>query len=1774
MNKFFWLLSASLLMQGCGADGKDAEPPPPSLVSSSFVLAGEECATGGVEVRFGVDGNSNSILDPNEVDESQTQVICHGGDGASAMVVAGELEQVENCTSSQGYKLTLGIDSNDDGLLTGDEISGVEAVCDGRAGTDGFATITSSKVLEEDNALYAQCAPNGGVVFENGLDVNRDGSLTSEEVSSTQVVCHGSTGSTGLSSLFVSTAMDEKSEYWEQCAGNGGLVWLTGLDENRNALLDDSEISANFVVCNGNEGIKGTDAFVEVTPIALGDEHCIAGGYLIETGVGEQVTHTEYVCLPTADDVLIALPSVYEVYGNTTLDGVLSSTSDSENLSYELIQEPDQGVLVLLPSGSFQYTPNTNETFSDSFLIKVSDGDTVSDTAQIQIYVNERNIAPELSVSGVFAVDEDNQLTGAIGVSDVNGDSVRLNIITPPDHGHLALTADGSFVYSPDADFNGTDRYVVRGDDGDLVGDNLEVVIQVSPVNDAPVATVQTVSVYQSSAVRGTFTANDVDSHDLTFTVDSQPAYGELEVDGSNFTYRPSRSLSDTDEFTFTVTDEFGASASAMVSIQMVTSVLSIEPAEGFIVTHEAHGVADERIKIFNTGMTDTTLSLGINGYQRRIRLSLSATSLFIGAGEYQEVILRADLEGHEAGDLVKNGIFVKSSEPGNPRVVLPLEITVTEDTTPPGEVSDLMVTVETFDSVNVDWTAVADSGYLGRKATAYDLRYSSAEITDDNWSSAIPVSVGAPSYPGDMERASIDGLEALKTYYAAIKVSDEEGNISTLSSVIEFTMPDLPIAETSVDSLSLKLPKDNIEPLTLTLKNTGDSKLIYSLVAKSDETVIGSVRKPAIRARNSMNAYFPKGVAFKEGELLVKMLEGDLSVRAESMRTQLSAKVTAKIEDIDVEVWQVPAKTQDELFSVIEQLSSSGAVAYAEPNYIQSIDAVPDDPSFNDLWGLHNEGQSSGTADADIDALEAWGIETGSQDVVVAVIDTGIDYNHIDLVDNMWTNEDEIPGNGIDDDNNGYIDDYYGYDFAYNDSNPWDGHAHGTHCAGTIGAVGNNQIGVVGVNHSVRMMAIKFLSDSGSGSTSNAIDAVMYGVDNGADILSNSWGGRAYSQALHDAIVYANQQGVLFVAAAGNDSSNNDVYPQYPANYDVPNVLSVAATDHNDALAGFSNYGVTTVDVAAPGVSILSTVPGNSYDSFNGTSMATPHVAGVAALLLARNPELNSDQLKSMLMDSVDPVSGLSGYMVTGGRLNAYSALQMAETPWLSVEGSDAGELESGASVEITLAVDGKGLMLGDYLGELFIETNNPDQGTLTIPVNLEIIPDQIPPAKVEDLVVSEFSSSSVNLSWTAVGDDGFEGGSALSYDIRISTTEITEDSWADAEQVVNSLSPGLPYESESFLVTELSPVSTYYLAVKVGDDSGQYSELSNVVSVTTSAAPALRLDPVSLDDITLSEGGTSSQELTLFNDGGDTLTFMAGLGSIASDQRQVVMRDGGISTTERGSVGDTATEAFIDDNAKVVLVKDIDAWGAASNEQVLQNLGIAYSVIGSNELDELDLSPYRLMIVASDQPQSLYDMFDENLSRIESWVSAGGVLQFHASDDGWGSGMWNTLPGGVTHVDYSSTYGDVHDEEHPIVQNIPARFVGNYATLCYMSNVPDNAGVITIDSADHPTTVEYLYGTGLVIPSCLTFEWAYSHDQDFAPMLTDLIAYSLDRAGQWLSLDTLEGEVLPGESMTINLGYNANSLDIGEYQQNLIIKTNDPSNPTVELPATLIVE
>jgi len=398
--------------------------------------------------------------------------------------------------------------------------------------------------------------------------------------------------------------------------------------------------------------------------------------------------------------------------------------------------------------------------------------------------------------------------------------------------------------------------------------------------------------------------------------------------------------------------------------------------------------------------------------------------------------------------------------------------------------------------------------------------------------------------------------------------------------------------------------------------------------------------------------------------------------------------------------------------------LAGDSRVRYVEPNrlwHADSLPSSPNDPLFGQLWGLANTGQTvngtAGTAGADIGAIQAWQHGTGSPSVIVADVDSGMLTTHPDLAANLWVNPGEncagCRTDGIDNDGNGYVDDWRGWDFVNSDNLPDDQAGHGTHTAGTIGAVGDNGVGVIGVDPHVSLMPLKFLNANGTGTNANAIQAVLYAVNNGARVINGSWGGGGYSQALNDAIALADAHGALYVASAGNSASDAAFYP---AAFDLPNVISTAASNNTDTLAWWSTFG-DTVDLAAPGQDTLSTISNGGYGFASGTSMAAPHVTGSAALLFSQHPEATPETIKALLFATATPLPSLAGKVLTGSRLDVGAAADCTATPDLWIDAPRdgfvaapgrpvtvrvlAGECASPAGVTVTATVNGAPLSL-----------------------------------------------------------------------------------------------------------------------------------------------------------------------------------------------------------------------------------------------------------------------------------------------------------------------------------------------------------------------------------------------------------------------------------------------------------------------------------------------
>lgn len=486
--------------------------------------------------------------------------------------------------------------------------------------------------------------------------------------------------------------------------------------------------------------------------------------------------------------------------------------------------------------------------------------------------------------------------------------------------------------------------------------------------------------------------------------------------------------------------------------------------------------------------------------------------------------------------------------------------------------------------------------------------------------------------------------------------------------------------------------------PTSAANSNNKNHQLGFKRVLKEQEQAqakkLTDTQKNAAAQKNSIKGNQgslptkPAAPEYKPDTVIVKYKSGTASTAAVNALEKQMGTTTAKIFKSGAKLLKLSKGSS--VPNTIATLKKNNLVAYAEPDYKVTATYTPNDPMFNQLWGMDNESYPQ----YDVQAPEAWDKTKGSSDTVVAVIDTGVDFTHPELTNCAWTNPGEIPGNGIDDDGDGYVDDVHGWDFVDGDNSVYTpgagNHPHGTHVSGTIAAAMDNNIGVAGLAPNVKIMALRFLDNSGSGYTDDAISAIDYAAAKGAKVINNSWAGYGYSEALYDAIAAASNS--LFVCAAGNDSENNDSsgWASYPASFDLNNIISVASYYYDGERSYFSNYGPTTVDVAAPGSNILSTVPQDydsyGYETWNGTSMATPHVSATAALVLSRYPDLDPVGVKQKIMNTCDPDPYFAGLTVTGGIVDAAKAVvdpndEIPGVPYPSSGKTVTGNLDSSGS-------------------------------------------------------------------------------------------------------------------------------------------------------------------------------------------------------------------------------------------------------------------------------------------------------------------------------------------------------------------------------------------------------------------------------------------------------------------------------------------------------------
>ena len=638
--------------------------------------------------------------------------------------------------------------------------------------------------------------------------------------------------------------------------------------------------------------------------------------------------------------------------------------------------------------------------------------------------------------------------------------------------------------------------------------------------------------------------------------------------------------------------------------------------------------------------------------------------------------------------------------------------------------------------------SGLVSAGHPGGPFTPNAVSYvlSNAAVVAINWSATSTqtwVSIATSS--GTLAAGQTSSVTVSLTAAANALPEGQHGDWVTFSnrtttvthrrpvSLSVFTSPSIAVSPGSMN-VTNGLGGTTDRWLTVSNLPAADGNLTFNVAAvetsRTNFIAALGVDKAALAARDFTQ--IARGKEFTPNRVLVRF---DLGIqnaqRAQVLAALGGAKIAREFQLVPgLCVVDLPAG--ESVAQALKTFNQQPGILYAEPDYrVQAADLVPNDPRFAELWGMHNTGQSGGLEDADIDAPAAWAIHTGSRQVVAAVIDTGVDYLHPDLANNIWTNPGEIPGNSLDDDGNGFVDDVHGYDFVNNDGNPMDDNDHGTHCAGTIGAEGNNALGVVGVCWQVRIMGLKFLDASGGGSSADAVSCVQYATLMGARVLNNSWGGGGFSQALKDAIDAAGAAGIVFVAAAGNSGTDNDTTPQYPASYTSSNILAVINTDRSDLRASSSCYGLTSVDLGAPGTSILSCQPGGGYQLMSGTSMATPHVTGACALLLAANPLLTVEGIRQALLSTVDPT--LPGVCVSGGRMNLARALASAGAAWITVTPAGGTNLPPGSAANLNVRFSAGTLDPGLYCGQLKITCNDLVTPSVFVPVCMTVAPDSL---------------------------------------------------------------------------------------------------------------------------------------------------------------------------------------------------------------------------------------------------------------------------------------------------------------------------------------------------------------------------------------------------------------------------------------------------------------
>lgn len=915
-------------------------------------------------------------------------------------------------------------------------------------------------------------------------------------------------------------------------------------------------------------------------------------------------------------------------------------------------------------------------------------------------------------------------------------------------------------------------------------------------------------------------------------------------------------------------------------------------------------------------------------------------------------------------------------------------------------------------------------------------------------------------------------------------------------------------------------------------------------------------------------------------------MMQFPNSVKADAVEEWAQVRncaVLRKMPAADIYLIRSNAVGLDEVERLISEFnesfpSSDWKGATAEPDYIVHSCVKPNDADYGQLWGMQK-----------ISAPAAWDISTGTHDVLVGVIDSGIDYTHPDLMANIWTNRGEIAGNGIDDDQNGYVDDVVGWDFAYGDNDPMDGAGHGTHCSGTIGGVGNNGVGVAGVNWSVKLAALKFLDDSGNGVSSDGIEAVHYATSIGVDLTSNSWGGGGSNGLLRAAIETAGESNMLFVAAAGNGHTDNDTLPHFPSNYDLDNVISVTASRADDSQ--YYNYGLATVDIAAPGYGIYSTLPNASYGTYNGTSMATPHVAGAAALIKGIAPEMPYAEVKALLMDYADVLPAFTNKCVSGGRLNVYESLVRVSgayvkmTDFQLVEDGTAngdGILNPGEPFSVVMTIKNQGADPAEDIvatasasagSLLLVSQNTVDVGTLAPG-------ETVTPTGIFEVVSFPFAPTP----------------SQHGLDVAFAYTCLGTNSSQTAQIPVSI-----------YTSSKVSGVVENVQGVPVAGATVQYSGAASGAAVTDGAG---EYEAVLIDgDYTLYASATgyapSAEQTLSVPPGQGDVNFVVGVPEIdvAPEHVSLVVatNETAVQTVRISNMGDyplhwqvdrmlqEREERYFELNAIPAVLIDPDepqvegcgqVCSMSSLDATLLDLtGLTVGVIeqsstGNSVIHEdietrggtvVELDVFSLTSLDDVDVLLADDMItyaeEHDVGLIREWVMRGGGLLLQGDNSASMDNMNAILDGSGISLTYYGfgSFALTNFADHAVNEGVSKLYAGAAGAWC----TADGEAVELIwDGASNVYAAASTLGRGRVMATGNEVTPNTAHTDDGRLFANNIVGW-LGRAASWLEVSPESGTNAPNESLELEIQVVPKGLELGNYRGQVVMSSNDPDTP-----------